>query len=130
MTPCVWTGTGIGLRSLEHRNGCVCRSGYPFVHPFASSQPYWAPEDIKIAKGNIKLWGPGAFEEGSVPIPPPHRLAHGGVTYALATRSTVRGSRPSAMWVVVAAGRAKAAPPPIQPTAAALWALLPSTMAV
>ena len=34
------------------------------------------------------------------------------------------------MRVVAAAGRAKAAPPPIQPTAAALWALLPSTTAV
>ena len=34
------------------------------------------------------------------------------------------------MWVVVAAGRTKAALPPVQPTAAALWALLPSTTAV
>ena len=45
-------------------------------------------------------------------------------------RSAARGPRPGAVRVVVAAGRAKAAPPPIQPTAAALWALLPSTTAV
>ena len=36
---CVWTGTGSGQRSLEHRDGCLCRSGHLPVHPFASSQP-------------------------------------------------------------------------------------------
>ena len=27
-SPCVWTGTGTGQRSLEHRNGCLCRLGH------------------------------------------------------------------------------------------------------
>ena len=34
--PCVWTGTVSGQRSLEHPNGCLCRSGHVPVHPFAS----------------------------------------------------------------------------------------------
>ena len=52
------------------------------------------------------------------------------MAYALATRSIARGSRPGAVRVVAAAGRAKAAPPPIQPTAAALRAVLPLMTAV
>ena len=70
-SPCVWTGTSTGQRSLEHRNGCLCRSGHLPVHPFASSQPYWAGEDIKIAKGNINLWGVQGVEEGFAPPHPP-----------------------------------------------------------
>ena len=53
--PCVWTCTGSGQRSLEHGDGCLCRSGHLPVHPFASSQPYWAQKDIKTARGNINL---------------------------------------------------------------------------
>ena len=50
------------------------------LHHFASSQPYWAREDIKIAKGNINLWGLGGVQEGSAPPPPPPpcRLALAG----------------------------------------------------
>ena len=72
-----------------------------------------------MVKGNIVLWGVGGVEEGSAPPPPP-RASPGGATYASATRSAARGSRPGAVRVVAAAGRAKAAPLPIEPTAAAL----------
>ena len=70
-SPCVWTGTGSGYRSLEHRDGCLCRLGHPPAHPFASSEPYWAQEDIKTARSNIALWGIGGVAEGSAPQPPP-----------------------------------------------------------
>ena len=36
-SPWVWTGKGCCQRSLEHRNGCLCRSGHLPEHPFASS---------------------------------------------------------------------------------------------
>ena len=52
------------------------------------------------------------------------------MTYASAARSAARGSRPGAVRVVAAAARTSAVPPPVQPTAAALWAPLPSTTAV
>ena len=37
----------------------------------------WAHKDIKVARGNIVLWGMGDVEEGSPPPPPrpPHRRA-------------------------------------------------------
>ena len=126
---CVWTGIGSGQRNLEHRDGCLYQSGHLPVHPFASSQPYRAQEDIKMARGNINLWGVGGVAEVSTP-PPPQQAGPGGATYASATRSAARGSRPGAVRVVAAAGRTKATLPPIQPTAAALGALLPSTTAV
>ena len=125
----MWTGTGSSQRSLEHRGGCLCRVGHLPVHPFASSQPYSAREEIKFAKGNINLWGVGGVEEGSAPRPPKQDRP-GGVTYTSATRSAARGSRPGAVRLVADAARTKAAPLPIQPTAAALGALLPSTTAV
>ena len=53
----------------------------------------------------------------------------GVASCASATRSTARGSRPGAVRVVAAAGCAKATPLPVQPAAAALWTLLPSTTA-
>ena len=61
--------------------------------------------------------GSGGRRGGICPPPPP-QASPDGLTYTLATRSAARGSRPGAV------------PPPIQPTAAALWALLPSTTAV
>ena len=64
------------------------------------------------------------------PPRPPSKPAPGRPTYASATRSAARGSRPGAVRVVAAAARASATLPPVQPTAAALWALLPSTTAV
>ena len=67
----VWTGTGSGQRSHEHRDGCLRRLGHLLVHPFASSQLYLAKEDIKIARGKIKLWGLGGVADGSAPPPPP-----------------------------------------------------------
>ena len=127
--PCVCTGTGSGYRSLEHRDGCLCRSGHLPAHPYASSQPYRAQEDIKTARSNITLWGIGGVAEGSAP-PPPQQAGPGRSTYASATRSAARGSRPGAVRVVAAAARTSAALPPVQPTAAALWALLPSTTAM
>ena len=66
---------------------------------------------------------------GSAP-PPPSQAGPGCSTYASATRSAARGSRPGAEQVVAAAGRATVALPPVQPTAEALWAVLPSTTAV
>ena len=69
-SPCVWTGTGSGYRSLEHRDGCLCRSGHLPAHPFASSQPCWVQEDIKTARSNIALWGIGGVAEGPAPPPP------------------------------------------------------------
>ena len=71
----------------------------------------------------------GGVAEGSAP-PTPQQAGPGGATYASATRSAARGSQPGAVRVLVAASPTKAALPPIQPTAAALWALLPSTTAV
>ena len=38
-SPCVWTGTGSGHRSLEQRNGYLCQSGHLPVHPFDSLEP-------------------------------------------------------------------------------------------
>ena len=67
---------------------------------------------------------------GGVRSPAPQQAGPGRSTYASTTRSTARGSRPGAVRVVAAAGRTKAALPPLQPMAAALWALLPSTTAV
>ena len=99
------------------------------AHPFASSQPYWAQEDIKTARSNIALWGIGGVAEGSAP-PPPQQAGPGRSTYASATRSAARGSRPGAVRAVAAAALPSAALPPVQPTAAALWALLPSATAV
>ena len=61
--------------AAEHHNGCICRSGHLPVHPFVSSQPGSAQKDIKVAQGNIVLWGVGGVEEGSAPPPPPCRLA-------------------------------------------------------
>ena len=52
------------------------------------------------------------------------------MSYASVTRSAAQGSRPGGVRVVVGAGCAKVAPPPMQPTAVALWALFPSTTAV
>ena len=125
----MWTGTGTGHRRLEHQDGCLCRSSHLPVHPFASSQPYWAQEDIKTALTNLNLWGVRGIAEGSAP-PAPQQAVPGRSTYASATRSAARGSRPGAVRVVAAAGRTKAAQLPVQPTAAALWGLLPSTTAV
>ena len=125
----MWTGTGTGYRTLEHRNGCLCRSGHMPAHPFASSQPYWPQEDIKEARGKIVLWGVGGVTEGSAP-PPPEQAGPGRPAYASAARSAARGPQPGAVRVVAAAARTSAAHPPVQPTAAALWALLPSTTAV
>ena len=65
-SPCVWTGTGTGQRSLEHRGSCLWWSGHLPVHPFASSQPYLAQARI-----NITVWGVGGIAEGSAPPPPP-----------------------------------------------------------
>ena len=120
-------GTGTGHRSLEHRERCLCRSGHLPPHPFASSHPYWAREDIKYAQGHIAQCG--GVKEGSPP-PPPQQAGPGRPTYASATRSAARGSRPGAVRVVAAAAHASTALPLVQPTAAALWALLPSTTAV
>ena len=39
--------------------------------PFASWQPGWAHEDIKVAWVNIVLEGLGGVEDGSAPPPPP-----------------------------------------------------------
>ena len=128
-SPCVWTRTGSGQRSLEHRNGSLSRSGHLPVHPFASSHPAWAGEDIKVAKGNIVSCGSGASKRDPPPCPPP-LASPGGATQASATQSAVRGSRPGAVQVVATATRAHALPPPIQPMAAALWALLPWTTAL
>ena len=112
-SPCVWTGKGSGRRTLEHRDGCICRSVHLPAHPFALSQPAWAHEDIKVARGNIVLWGLGGVEEGYAP-PPPHQTDPGGVRYASATRSAAQGpGDPGAVRVVAPAGRAKAAPPPV-----------------
>ena len=58
------------------------------------------------------------------------QASSGGAAYASATRSAARGSRRGAVRVVTAAGRTKAALPPIQPTAAVLRVLLRSTKAV
>ena len=54
----------------------------------------------------------------------------GRSTFAPAMRSASRGSRQGAVRAVAAAARTSAALPPVQPTVAALWDLLPSTMAV
>ena len=61
---------------------------------------------------------------------PPQQAGPRRSTYASATRSAARGSWPGALRVVAAAARTSAALPPVQPTAAALWALLPSTTTV
>ena len=71
----------------------------------------------------------GGVKEGSAP-PPPQQAGPDRSTYASATRSAAQGSRPGAVRVVAAAARTSAALPVVQPTAAALWALLPSTTAV
>ena len=78
-SPCVWRGTSSGYRSLEQRDGCLCRSGYLPAHAFISSQPYWAREDIKTARGNIVLRGVGGVAEGSAP-PPPQQAGPGRST--------------------------------------------------
>ena len=70
------------------------------------------------------MGGAGGLPRGIRPPPPPApplRASPGGVTYALATRSAARGSRPGAVRVVGTAGRAKAA---------TLWTPLPSMTAV
>ena len=64
-----------------------------------------------MARGNIVLWGWGASRRALLPPPPPD------------------GPRGRELRLGEA-GRTKAAPPPVQPTTAALWALLPLTTAV
>ena len=78
---------------------------------------------------HIVLWGVGGVTEGSAP-PPPQQAGPGHCTYASATRSAARGFRLGALRAVAVAARTSAALPPVQPTAAALWALLPLTTAV
>ena len=127
-SPCVWTGTGSGYRSLEHRDRCLCRSA-PACSPLRLPQPYSAQEDIRTARSNIALWGIGGVAEGSAPPPPPRKPA-------LVARTTPRHRSCSAGFP---AGRGAGgggcrphhwALAPVQPTAAALWALLPSTTAM
>ena len=86
--------------------------------------------DVKVAHNNIVLGGVAGVEEGSPPPPPPSEASPSGMTYASVTRSAGRISRRGVVRVVASAGCAKAARPPIQPTAAAMSSLLPSTMAV
>ena len=63
-------------------------------------------------------------------VRPPQQAGPGRCTYAWATRSAARGFRLGALRAVAVAARTSAALPPVQPTAAALWALLALTTAV
>ena len=73
-----------------------------------------AYEDINVARGNIIFCGVGGIEKGTAPPRPPSpEMSPHGTSYPVAARSATWGARPGAGWVVAAASRAKATPPPV-----------------
>ena len=65
--PAIFAMLAVLATSVTPCYPCLCRSGHLPVHPFASSQPYWAQEHIKTARTNLNLWGLGGITEGSAP---------------------------------------------------------------
>ena len=114
-----------GQRSAElgAPKGCICRSWHLPDHPFVFSQPGRAHEDIKVARGNIVLWGVVGVEEGSAPPPPPQKSS-GGLSYAAVRGSgipTESGAGGGTCWPRLSSAPAGSAHS---------WALLPPTTAV